>query len=135
MTTDDYFCGQPIASESQQQVALFKTRKLCLELGFNEVMTSKIITAVSELTRNILKYAGTGQLSLCRYSNCGRNGLEIQVSDNGPGIDDIDKALQERFSSGGTLGLGLPAVKRMMDDFEISSSPNKGTKVLIRKYL
>lgn len=135
MSLNDHFCGQPIANESQLKVALFKTRKLCIELGFNEVMTSKIITAVSELTRNILKYAGSGRLNLCICSDKGRSGLEITVSDHGPGIPDIDKAMEERYSSSGTLGLGLPAVKRMMDEFEISSSAETGTKVVIRKYL
>jgi serine/threonine-protein kinase RsbT len=105
------------------------------EAGFDETPIRMIATAVSELARNILKYAGSGEVRLRRVKEVGRRGIEIEVTDRGPGIGDCEAAMQDHFSSGGTLGLGLPGVKRMMDEFSLESVPGEGTRVTVRKWI
>ena len=82
-----------------------------------------------------LKYAGSGKFSLRRVERPGSRGIEIEVSDNGPGIPDVDAAMSDHFSSSGTLGLGLPGVERLMDEFSLESAPGQGTRVTARKWL
>lgn len=127
--------GQFIANEAHQKLALLKTRTFCLQAGFDLVDSSKITTAASELTRNVLKYAGTGQLQLVLYAQQGKTGIQMRVSDRGPGISNIQGAMADNYSSGGSLGLGLPGVERLMDYFCLESEPGKGTTVTVRKYL
>ncbi len=103
--------------------------------GFDETPSQMIATAVSELVRNILKYAGTGEIRLRRVKGLGRRGIEIEAVDRGPGIADCEAAMHDHFSSGGTLGLGLPGVKRMMDEFSLESTPGEGTRVTTRKWI
>jgi serine/threonine-protein kinase RsbT len=105
------------------------------EAGFAEAPSQMIATAVSELVRNILKYAGTGEIRLRPVKKMAKRGIEIEAVDRGPGIADCAAALQDHYSSGGTLGLGLPAVKRMMDEFSLESTPGEGTRVVARKWL
>jgi len=105
------------------------------ESGFDETPSRMIATAVSELVRNILKYAGTGEIRLRRVKGTGGRGIEIEAIDQGPGIADCEAAMRDHFSSGGTLGLGLPGVKRMMDEFSLESTPGKGTRVTARKWI
>lgn len=105
------------------------------EAGFAETPSRMIATAVSELARNILKYAGSGECRLRRIEGPGRRGIEIEVRDHGPGIADCEAAMSDHFSSSGTLGLGLPGVKRMMDDFSLDSAPGQGTRVTARKWI
>ncbi|MDH3986680.1 MAG: ATP-binding protein, partial [Gammaproteobacteria bacterium] len=93
------------------------------EAGFDETPSRMIATAVSELVRNILKYAGSGEIRLRRVKKPGHRGIEIEAADEGPGIADCAAAMDDHFSSGGTLGLGLPGVKRMMDEFSLESTP------------
>ncbi|MFT4928287.1 MAG: serine/threonine-protein kinase RsbT [Phenylobacterium sp.] len=127
--------GQRIDSEAHLKVALFKTQNFCKQLGFNPVASSKITTAASELVRNILKYAGSGQLCIHHYCADDQQGLEMVVCDSGPGIADLDSAMMDNYSSGGTLGMGLPGVERLMDYFCIQSEVGKGTVVTVRKFL
>jgi anti-sigma regulatory factor (Ser/Thr protein kinase) len=105
------------------------------EIGFADAEANKIATAASELARNILKYAGKGELLVEQLHQKRRVGVAVIASDRGPGITNIDEALTDHFSSGGTLGLGLPGVKRMMDEIEIESKPGQGTRVCVRKWL
>ncbi|MBW2271585.1 MAG: ATP-binding protein [Deltaproteobacteria bacterium] len=105
------------------------------EAGFDETPSRMIATAVSELVRNILKYAGSGELRLRRVKGVGGRGIEIEVIDRGPGIVDCESAMQDHVSSGGTLGLGLPGVERMMDEFSLESTPGEGTRVTARKWI
>ncbi len=107
----------------------------CQEAGFDDTPSRLIATAVSELVRNILKYAGSGELRIRRVKDVGRRGVEIEAADTGPGIADCEAAMCDHFSSGGTLGLGLPGVKRMMDEFSLDSAPGKGTRVTVRKWI
>lgn len=123
-----------IAKETDVYLAMEEANKIALSLGFDVSMSLKIKTAVSELARNILKYASRGRVEITPVRN-GKVGIEIVVTDFGPGIEDIDRALEENFSSGGTLGLGLPGVRRLMDKFEIKSVHNKGTTITITKWL
>ena len=115
-------------------IAMEQTEKIALYIGFDKIISLKIKTAVSELATNILKYAGKGRVEISPIGNK-KKGIEIVVMDYGPGIKDIEKALQNNYSSGGTLGLGLPGVKRLMDKFEIETEHNKGTTITIVKWL
>lgn len=94
-----------------------------------------VATAVSELTRNILKYAGSGEFRIYQIERAAGRGVEIEVSDHGPGIPDVESAMSDHFSSSGTLGLGLPGVKRLMDDFSLDSSATTGTRIRAKKWI
>lgn len=104
------------------------------QAGFEEAPGRMIATAVSELVRNILKYAGQGEIRLRQVKKPGGRGIEIEAIDRGPGIEDCEMAMQDHYSTSGTLGLGLPAVRRMMDDFSLESTPGEGTRVTARKW-
>lgn len=103
--------------------------------GFDETASRMFATAVSELARNILCHAGRGEIHLRWVDERARRGIEVVALDKGPGIPDIEQALQDHFSSAGTLGLGLPGVKRLMDDFRLDSEVGRGTRVTARKWL
>jgi serine/threonine-protein kinase RsbT len=103
--------------------------------GFDETPSRMIATAVSELARNILKYARSGEIQLRLVEGRGGRGVEIDAVDNGPGIADVEAAMSDHFSSGGTLGLGLPGVRRLMDEFSLHSTPGKGTRVTAIKWI
>lgn len=124
-----------IQSEIDLRRVVLESTRYSQLAGFSEVPSRMIATAVSELARNILKYAGSGEFRLRRIEGPGGRGIEIEVSDNGPGIADVDAAMSDHYSSSGTLGLGLPGVKRMMDEFSIESAPGKGTRVITRKWI
>lgn len=103
-------------------------------LNANAILT-EVATVVSELAMNIVKYANSGGAILLKLELGVPAYIEISAKDNGPGIADIEMAISDHYSSLGTLGVGLPGVRRMMDDFKIHSSPGKGTEVLVRRYL
>jgi anti-sigma regulatory factor (Ser/Thr protein kinase) len=124
-----------IASEADLTRALLETGRMVSEIGFEEAAASHINTAVSELGRNILKYAGSGELALELVTEDHHSGVRATVHDSGPGIEDLDQAMADHYSTSGTLGLGLPGVKRMMDEFHIDSATGKGTRVVITKWL
>ena len=115
--------------------SVMEARKTAIAIGFDESTCQMIATAVSELANNIIKYAGRGEILMDRISSGSRVGMEVIARDRGPGIEDIQKAMEDHYSSGHTLGLGLPGVKRMMDEFELTSEPGKRTTVTIRKWL
>ena len=106
-----------------------------MAIGFDELVCQMIATAVSELANNIVKYAGCGEIRIDSINPGSRTGIEVTARDRGPGIEDIQQAMADHYSSGNTLGLGLPGVRRMMDEFEITSEPGKRTMVTIRKWL
>jgi serine/threonine-protein kinase RsbT len=124
-----------IGNEMDVRRVVLESTRYSEEAGFDETQSRMIATAVSELVRNILKYAGSGKFSLRRVERPGSRGIEIEVSDNGPGIPDVDAAMSDHFSSSGTLGLGLPGVERLMDEFSLESAPGQGTRVTARKWL
>lgn len=123
-----------IRSDSDVTRSLVVATHFAEQTGFSRADCQSISTAVSELSRNILKYAGTGEILIERVENEKRSGIQITARDRGPGIADVKTAMQDHFSSSGTLGLGLPGVRRLMDEFEISSVPGTGTRVVIRKW-
>ena len=123
---------QAVRSEADIVFALSKLRGDALGLGFSEYDVTRVVTAASELARNILKYAGTGHISHSKFVDGAKLGLEVVARDNGPGIADLDQALADNYSSSGTLGLGLPGVKRMVDEFEVNSEIGVGTTVAFK---
>ncbi|UCG24876.1 MAG: anti-sigma regulatory factor [Chloroflexota bacterium] len=123
-----------IVQETDVTRALLEARMAAKSLGFNEVDIQMIATAVSELARNIIKYADRGEIIIDQIENGFRVAIEVIARDRGPGIADIEQAVTDNYSSSGTLGLGLPGVKRMMDDFEIRSTEGEGTTVQIKKW-
>jgi serine/threonine-protein kinase RsbT len=126
----------PIAIASDKDIveARQRGRALALQLGFSVGETALIATAISELARNIVSYAGHGVIMLRQYSLAGRVSVAIVASDQGPGIADVALALRDGYSSSGGLGLGLPGVRRLMDEFEIVSEPGHGTTITVRKW-
>ncbi len=124
-----------VRAESDVTRAILQARRMSQAAAFESVDQSRIATAVSELARNILKYAGQGEVILRRCVGATGRGMEIVAEDRGPGIVDKDSALSDHYSSGGTLGLGLPGVRRMMDEFTLESEPGTGTRVTARKWL
>ena len=110
-------------------------RALAEELGFSAGDATVVATAVSELARNIVDYAPPGEMTVRLVSNGERKGLVLIATDNGPGISDIALAMRDGFSTAGRLGLGLPGVRRLMDDFEIVSQPGQGTRVTAKKWI
>ena len=105
-----------------------------IECGFSLIDQTKIVTAASELARNTLQHGGGGNVSLDRLEDGGRRGLRLTFSDRGPGIADIDQAMQEGYTTGGGLGLGLSGAKRLCSDFAIRSAPGDGTTVTIARW-
>lgn len=124
-----------VSEPSDNALVVYRTLKLLAELGFDEVRQTLITTAVSELSTNIIRYGRRGTITLSVMETGGRRGLEVIAEDQGPGIEDIARALEERFSTGDGLGLGLPSVRRIMDEFVIDSEVKKGTRIVARKWL
>ena len=123
-----------INSDQDIVVARQKGRVLASELGFSSGDATLIATAISELARNIVSYARRGEITLKGIHGSSQIGILVIASDEGPGIADIRQALRDGFSTSGSLGLGLPGVRRLMDDFEISSQPGRGTMVAVKKW-
>ncbi len=124
----------PVRNETGTTWSVMEARKAAAAIGFDEIVSHMIATAVSELARNIVKYAGRGEILIDRIDTGSRIGIEVTARDRGPGIEDIEQAMADHYSSGNTLGLGLPGVKRMMDELEIVSEPGHKTTVIIRKW-
>jgi serine/threonine-protein kinase RsbT len=109
-------------------------RALATELGFSRTDATLVATAISEITRNIVVHAGRGELEIKRAYEQHRRGLVVIARDQGPGIRDVDAAVREGFGTKGGLGLGLPGVRRIMDEFAIQTEPGRGTTVTIRMW-
>jgi serine/threonine-protein kinase RsbT len=123
-----------INSDQDIVAARQRGRALATELGFSTGDATLIATAISELARNIVSYARKGDITLKIVHASSRQGVLIIASDSGPGIRDIPQALRDGFSTSGSLGLGLPGVRRLMDEFEITSQPGRGTIVTVKKW-
>ena len=109
-------------------------RRVAENVGFVFTELALVATAISELARNIVRYARSGEIAIRPITNSARRGIQIVAQDHGPGIRDVEQALQIGFSTAGGLGLGLPGVRRLMDEFEIASTPGQGTKVMVKKW-
>ena len=109
-------------------------RQRAVELGFNLIDQTKIVTAASELARNTVQYGGGGQLTIEGVEEGGRRGLRLTFEDRGPGIPDIELALRDGYTSGGGLGLGLGGARRLCNEFYIHSRPGEGTRVTVVRW-
>jgi len=109
-------------------------RQRAVELGFNLVDQTKIVTAASELARNAVQYGGGGRVTIDAVEAFGRRGIRLTFEDDGPGIPDVELAMKDGYTTGGGLGLGLSGARRLSNDFTIQSTPGKGTRVTITRW-
>ena len=124
----------PVRSDVDVVLARQKGRELAAALGFGPTDLTLIATAISELTRNIVLYAKCGRIVLRGIEQDGKLGIVVVARDDGPGIPNVAAALQSGFSTSGGLGLGLPGVKRLTDEFDIVSEVGRGTTVTVKKW-
>ncbi|SRR6266536_1010022 len=124
-----------IKAEHDIVVARRTVRQAAGQLGFSETDVTRIVTAASEIARNLYKYAREGVMRWRSIQANGRRGIELQFLDQGPGIPDISLALREGYSSSKGMGMGLPGAKRLMDDLQIESTVGKGTSITLKKWL
>jgi serine/threonine-protein kinase RsbT len=115
-------------------LACQKGRVLAERLGMPGNDQVVVVIAISEVARNIINYADCGEIVLSAFGQNGRSGISIVARDEGPGILDIERALQDGYSTGGGLGLGLAGAKRLMDEFQVLSQPGKGTTIVMKKW-
>jgi serine/threonine-protein kinase RsbT len=123
-----------IVSDEDVVPARAEGRAMATELGFSRTDATLIATAISEIARNILVHAGTGELRLRPVFEDRRYGVVVVARDSGPGIPDVEAALLEGYGSKGGLGLGLPGANRLMDEFEIDTAVGRGTTVNMTKW-
>src|SRR5580704_14552407 len=109
-------------------------RVLAEQAGFTGSDLTVIATAISEIARNIVEYAKTGEVTLRQIYNGSRRGIVVTARDRGPGISDVELAMQDGYSTSKGIGLGLPGARRLMDEFEIESEVGKGTTIVMKKW-
>jgi serine/threonine-protein kinase RsbT len=124
----------PIRSQEDIVRVRKATRENAIAQGFSLVDQTKLVTAASELARNTLDYGNGGEVEITRVLDGIRRGVRLTFSDEGPGIDDVAKALTDGYSTGGGLGLGLSGARRLSNEFSIDSAPRKGTRVMIARW-
>ena len=124
----------PVRAEQDIVTVRQKVRQWAVALKFSLVDQTKVITAASELARNLLIYGGGGEVTLLQVQNGPRAGLRIEFVDHGPGIPDVAEALRDGFTSGSGMGLGLGGAKRLVNEFEIESKVGEGTRVCITRW-
>ena len=124
----------PVGADVDIVTARQKGRELAAQCGLSSTDLAVVATAISELARNIVRYAVRGEVILRRVDNGTKRGIEVVATDDGPGISDVPLALQDGYSTSGGLGLGLPGVRRLMDEFDIVSRFGKGTTVTVKKW-
>ena len=124
----------PIREEGDIVAARRLIREVAQDIGFGITDVTRVVTAASELARNAYKYGGGGVMRWRRIESKGRRGIELQFIDQGPGIADVSLAMQQGYTSGKGLGLGLPAAKRLMDELEIQSAVGAGTTITSKKW-
>jgi anti-sigma regulatory factor (Ser/Thr protein kinase) len=124
----------PVSTDADVVTARQKGRDLAARAGFSATDLTVIATAISEIARNIIKFAERGEVLITLVNEQARTGVTVVVRDVGPGIPDVDRALEDGYSTYGGLGLGLPGARRLMDEFEIISEIDKGTTVTMAKW-
>lgn len=124
----------PVATSNDVVRVRQLVRNRAMSLGFSLVEQTKLVTAASELARNMIDYGGGGAMTVQSLQNGSRVGLKLIFSDDGPGIADIERALQDGYTTGKGLGLGLGGARRLSNEFEIRSSPGQGTVVAITRW-
>ncbi|WP_227256298.1 MULTISPECIES: anti-sigma regulatory factor [unclassified Pedobacter] len=125
-----------IQVQKEQDVVLLRNRvrEVAVKIKMGLVNQTKLITAASELLRNMLRYGGGGECLIEVVTRGRDNGVRLTFKDKGPGIPDIAAAMKDGFSTGKSLGLGLPGAKRLSNEFDIKSKPGEGTVVMILKW-
>ena len=123
-----------IESDADVVVARQRARELAADLDLSSTDQTLLATAISEVARNITTYAQRGEVLVSIVDEAERRGIRVIARDDGPGIADIERALQDGFTTGGGLGLGLPGARRLVDDFHIESAPGEGTTVTLVKW-
>jgi serine/threonine-protein kinase RsbT len=123
----------PIAKEDDIVASRDAGKVMCQAIGFTDVACVKVATVISELARNIVKYAGEGTIT-ARVLHEPRRGIEIVAADRGPGIPDVEHVMSPRYRSRSGMGMGLRGTRRVMDHFEVKSQPGRGTTVVVRKF-
>ncbi len=123
-----------ILGETDIVVARGAGREMCQLIGFRAVIQLKVATAISEMARNIIQYAGQGTVEL-KSLDSGRAGIEVNARDKGPGITNLDEVMSGSYRSRTGMGLGIKGVKNLMDEFEIRTAAGEGTEVIARKFL
>lgn len=124
----------PVRTDSDVVIVRQRVRTVATELGFSLVDQTKIVTAASELARNVLVHGRGGTVQIETAIEASRKGVILTFEDQGPGIADITLAMRDGFSSGGGLGLGLSGAKRLSNDFAISSTVGQGTRITIARW-
>ena len=125
---------QPINIEQDVVLARQQARKLATECGMRLIDLTKLVTAVSELARNTMVYGGGGDMDWQILDENARTGLRLVFRDEGPGIPDIKLAMTDGWTSGSGLGLGLTGAKRLVEEFELETTPGKGTRITITRW-
>jgi serine/threonine-protein kinase RsbT len=123
-----------IESDADVVTARQRARELAADLELSSTDQTLLATAISEVARNITTYAKRGEVLVSIVQDDERRGIQVIARDDGPGIEDLDRALENGFTTGGGLGLGLPGARRLVDDFSIDSSPGRGTTVTLVKW-
>jgi len=123
-----------IRTDADVVTARQEARTIGASLGFSSTDLTLLATAISEVARNITTYAGEGEVALRVLSEAGRDGIEVVASDSGPGIADVELAMQDGYTTGNGLGLGLPGTRRLVDDFDLQTQPGVGTTIRLVKW-
>jgi serine/threonine-protein kinase RsbT len=128
--------AERIAIESDADVVTARQRARALAVGLEMPTTDQTLlaTAISEIARNITAYAKRGEVLLDVIQDGGRRGIRVVAVDEGPGIEDVERALTDGYTTGGGLGLGLPGARRLVDEFDIQTAPGEGTRVTLIKW-
>jgi serine/threonine-protein kinase RsbT len=124
----------PVERDGDVVDARQKGRELATQIGFTGSDLTLIATAISEIARNIVVYAGRGEIILSAVADGGRQGINVVAQDSGPGIPNIEQAMQDGYSTGKSLGLGLSGARRLMDEFEVMSTVGEGTTIIMSKW-
>jgi serine/threonine-protein kinase RsbT len=129
---DEHESVIPIESDADVVIARQRAREMASELELTSTDQTLLATAISEVARNITAYAKRGEVLLkIIRDETGRHGIRVIAQDEGPGIENVEQALQDGFTSGNGLGLGLPGARRLVDEFHIETAPGRGTKVTL----
>jgi serine/threonine-protein kinase RsbT len=123
-----------VGSDADVLVARQAGRRVAERIGFTGSDLTMISTAISELARNIIRYAGKGEVVVSPITDGARVGVMVVARDSGPGIPDIDLAMRDGYTTGSGMGLGLPGARRLMDEFAIFSQVSEGTTVVMKKW-